>query len=134
MLDSDSQFSVHRLPSKNEQETEFWLTEPEGKSIDQAQIDRAVVLLVEAAWPDRIVLFGSHARGDVRENSDLDLLVIQAQVENRAWEMVRLRRVLRSLRIPVDILVYSSQEVQHWSNQPGTALFLVMREGKVLYG
>ena len=48
--------------------------------------------------------------------------------------MVRLRRVLRLLRIPVDILVYSSQEVQRWSDQPGTALFWAMPEGKILYG
>ena len=102
--------------------------------IDKAQINQAVALLVEAARPERIVLFGSCARGDAREDSDLDLLVIESQVEDRAREMVRLRRALRSLRIPVDILVYSSQEVQHWSEQPGTALFWAMRKGKVLFG
>ena len=102
--------------------------------IEQAWIDRAVALLVEAARPERIVLFGSHARGDAREDSDLDLLVIQAHVEDRAREMVRLRRVLRSLRIAVDILVYSSEEVKHWGAQPGTALFWAMCQGKVLYG
>ena len=76
--------------------------------IDQARINQAVALLVDAAHPGRIVLFGSHARGDAREDSDLNFLVIQAHVENRAGEVVRLRRVLRSLRIAVDIVVYSS--------------------------
>ena len=84
--------------------------------IEQAQIDRAVALLVQAARPERIVLFGSHARGDAREDSDFDLLVIEPQVEDRALEMVRLRRVLRPLRIPVDILVYSSHEAKCWGD------------------
>ena len=41
------------------------------------------------------MLFGSYARGDAREDSDLDLLVIEPRVDDRAKEMVRLRRVLR---------------------------------------
>ena len=82
----------------------------------------------------RIVLFGSHARGDARGDSDLDLLVIQAHVEDRAREMVRLRRVLRPLRIPAGVLVYSIDEVERWGRQPGTALFWAMREGRVVYG
>jgi predicted nucleotidyltransferase len=68
-------------------------------------INAAVHILVEAAAPARIVMFGSHARGDAQEDSDLDLLVIEPRVENRAREMVRRRRLLRPLRIPVDILV-----------------------------
>jgi uncharacterized protein len=97
-------------------------------------IDAAVRILVEAAGPARIVLFGSHARGDAREDSDLDLLVIEPRVENRAREMVRLRRLLRPLRIPVDILVYSADEVARWGKQPGSALYWALREGTIVHG
>jgi predicted nucleotidyltransferase len=91
--------------------------------VTHEQIDAAVRLLAEAAQPARIILFDSHARGDAREDSDVDLLVIEPQVEDRAREMVRLRRLLRPLRIPVDILVYSADEVARWGGQPGSALF-----------
>jgi len=102
--------------------------------ITPTQISAAVDRLAHAARPERILLFGSHARGEAREDSDLDLLVIESEVTDRAAEMVRLRRALRPLRIPVDILVYSSADVVRWGNQPGSALFLALREGKVVYG
>lgn len=87
--------------------------------ITAQQIAAAVQTLVAAARPERVILFGSHARGEQREDSDLDLLIIERQVEDRAREMVRLRRALRPLRIPVDLLVFSSEDVQRWGEQPG---------------
>lgn len=102
--------------------------------ITRAQISAAVNRLALAAQPERILLFGSHARGEAREDSDLDLLVIESAVADRAAEMVRLRRVLRLSRIPVDILVYSSADVARWGDQPGSTLFWALREGRVVYG
>lgn len=102
--------------------------------IDQAQIASVVRTLVEQAHPERIVLFGSYARGDAREDSDLDLLVIEAEIADRAAEMVRLRRALRPLRIPVDVLVHSTDEVRRWGAQPGSALYWALQEGRVMYG
>jgi len=98
------------------------------------KIAAAVRILEEAARPARIVLFGSYARGDAHEDSDLDFLVIEPKVEDRAAEMVRLRRLLRPLRVPADILVYSTEEVERWGNQPGSALYWALREGKVVHG
>lgn len=98
------------------------------------QITAAVKRIAEASRPEQILLFGSHARGEADDDSDLDLLVIETDVANRAAEMVRLRRVLRPLRIPVDLLVYSRADVERWGHQPGSALFWALREGKVLYG
>jgi len=102
--------------------------------IDSATLADAVRNLAEAApQAEQIVLFGSHANGTADEGSDLDFLVIEPEVENRAREMVRLRRVLRALRVPVDILVYSRAEVERWQHEPGTALYWAMREGKVVH-
>ena len=79
-------------------------------------------------------MFGSHAQEQANLDSDLDLLVIETTVENRAREMVRLRRALRYLRVPVDVLVYSRAEVDRWGSQTGTALYWALREGRVVYG
>ena len=103
--------------------------------IDSATLAAAVATLAEAAPnAEQILLFGSHARGQAQEGSDLDFLVIEPMVENRAREMVRLRRALRPLRVPVDVLVYSRAEVTQWGQQPGTALYWALREGRVVHG
>jgi hypothetical protein len=63
----------------------------------------------------------------------LDFLVIESRVEDRAKEMVRLRRALRPLRVPADVLVYSVEDVTRWGDQPGSALYWALREGRVVY-
>ena len=102
--------------------------------VTREKIEAAIRLLAQAAEPARIALFGWYARGDARDDSDPDLLVIEPQVEDRAKEMVRLRRVLRPLRIPADLLVYSTDGVDRWGAQPGSALYWALREGKVVHG
>jgi predicted nucleotidyltransferase len=102
--------------------------------VTQEKIDAAARLLADGARSARVVLFGSYARGDAREDSDVDFLVIEPVVADRAREMVRLRRLLRPLRIPVDVLVYSYEEVNRWAHQPGSALYWALREGKVMHG
>lgn len=98
-------------------------------------VDEAVQALAQAVPPSaQIWLFGSQARGDARDDSDLDFLVIEPEVTNRATEMVRLRRVLRPLRIAADVLVYSRDEVQRWRHEPGTALYWALKEGRIVHG
>ncbi len=97
------------------------------------KIAAAAKVLVDAAHPLKIVLFGSYAQGTPTEDSDLDLLVIERSLPNKLDEMVRLRRLLRPLRIPVDVLVYSEDEVREWGHLPGTTLYWALREGKILH-
>lgn len=105
------------------------------QTMDTTTLAAAVETLARAA-PDaeQILLFGSHARGEANAGSDFDFLVIEPKVENRANEMIRLRRALRPLRVLADVLVYSRAEVNQWGNQPGTALYWALREGRVVHG
>ncbi|WP_305046466.1 nucleotidyltransferase domain-containing protein [Geoalkalibacter sp.] len=96
-------------------------------------IAKASELLVQAANPEKIILFGSHARCDARSDSDIDILVIERQVENRVAEMVRLNRELAPLRLPIDLLVVSRDTFDHWSDTPGNVYYRARKEGKVLY-
>ncbi len=101
--------------------------------ISKEEIEEAVRLLVEAAQPSKIILFGSYARGEAREDSDLDLLVIESAPPSKAREMVRLRNVLRPLRIPMDIVVASDQDIEDWADLPGTLFYWAFKEGKVVH-
>ena len=102
--------------------------------ISQRTIQEAVELLRKAANPVRIILFGSYARGDMNETSDLDFLVVEKEIKARRMETVHLRDVLSPLRIPVDVLVVSEKSYNEWKDAPGTVIYEAAIEGKVVYG
>lgn len=100
---------------------------------DTEAIKRLTELLVEAARPKRIIMFGSQARGEAGEDSDLDVMIVEEVVSDRAGEMVRLNRLLRSFDIPVDLLVVSQEKFHYWCDTPGNVYFEAATEGEVLY-
>jgi predicted nucleotidyltransferase len=96
-------------------------------------IDRAGKLLAETAGSEStVVLFGSHARGEARADSDVDFLVIEPVVENRHREWERLRRALRSFPAPVDIVVLDEKRAERRAKVPGTMVHHALRDGQVL--
>lgn len=101
--------------------------------ISYEMIEKASDLLAQVAKPERIILFGSHAREDARFDSDIDILVIEREVDDRIAEMVRLNRELAPLRLPVDLLVVDQDMFDQWSDTPGNVYYRAKREGKVLY-
>lgn len=101
--------------------------------IDEVTIQQAVELLRKAAPNATIIVFGSCARGEITEDSDLDVLVIEPNVTSRHEEMVRLREVLRPLDIPADVLVASKDTFEYWSDTPNTIYYEVAREGRVFH-
>lgn len=105
----------------------------EDTMIDQTLIVKATRLLLDAAHPNKIILFGSYGRGDANAESDIDLLVVETEVKDRVAEMTRLNRVLSPLRMSIDLLVVSQDTFDYWASTPGNVYFHAIHEGKVLY-
>ena len=99
--------------------------------ITEEVLNQAVELLLSnSPSGSKVILFGSQARHTATDESDADFLVIEPEVTNRYEEMVRLRKVLRSLRIPVDILVVSRSVFENWKEIPNTVIYQAAKEGK----
>jgi predicted nucleotidyltransferase len=100
---------------------------------DDAVIQEAGLRILRAAPPDsRVILFGSHARGEANKHSDLDFLVIEPSVENAARESVRLRRELDDLVLAADVIVVSEQRVDEWRDVRMSLIHVALTEGREL--
>lgn len=83
--------------------------------------------------PDRIILFGSHARGDPGPDSDADLLVVMPLSGSKREKQIEIGVALHDMRMPKDIIVATPDEVRRLQNIVGTIIRPALREGKVLY-
>lgn len=96
-----------------------------------------VAAIVEEIDPEQVILFGSHARGDTSDSSDVDLVVVVSEPfgenRDRGAEAVRIWRALANFEVPKDILVYSRDEVEYWRDSLNHVLARALREGEVLY-
>lgn len=86
--------------------------------------------------PEKIILFGSAARGDYHVDSDIDLLVIKQSDKKKAY---RIKEIFESLRkvprlYPLDPIVYTPDEIKERLSLGDYFIKRIMREGKILYG
>ncbi len=83
--------------------------------------------------PLKILLFGSHAKGTARSDSDLDLLIIEESDLPRYQRSGRYRRALCGVFPAKDVVVWTPQEVEEWKTVPNAFISTVLAEGKLLY-
>lgn len=101
--------------------------------MDPALLQEVVRRVVEVAQPDRIILFGSAARGDFNSDSDLDLLVVKSGVQHRTQLEDRINRNFFGLPFPVDIIVVTPEEIERFGHRVGTIIRPALREGTEIY-
>jgi predicted nucleotidyltransferase len=89
--------------------------------------------IVETAQPEKIILFGSRARGDARPNSDFDVLATKESSEPGYRRDAPLYVALVDLPVEVDVLVYTPEEVAEWAQVPQAFATTATREGKTVY-
>ena len=103
--------------------------------VDESVIQEAGRRLADAAGIDaQVILFGSHARGDAGQRSDLDFLVVEPELASRRREFVRLREALGDIGAPVDLIVVSTDHVNQWGSVHGSVIHEALKEGRVLAG
>ena len=93
--------------------------------------------VVDAVHPEKVVLFGSYARGDFTANSDVDLLIIEREPfdrRSRRKELAKIRQALAGFAVPKDLLLFTPEEVAEWRDATNHVIACALREGKVMHG
>jgi predicted nucleotidyltransferase len=97
------------------------------------QIQEMVDRIVKRFDPEKIILFGSHARGDAGPDSDVDLLVVMPVAGSKRDKMVEIGVALHDILLPKDIIVTTPEDFEWRKEIVGTIERPAVQEGKVLY-
>jgi predicted nucleotidyltransferase len=88
--------------------------------------------IVQVANPEKIILFGSLARGKYDARSDIDLLVVKRNV-NRGELTGRIYESLIGVGVPVDVIVAHPEDLKQYADCPSTVFYPALREGTAVY-
>jgi predicted nucleotidyltransferase len=106
---------------------------PERAGPDVGILAEIIRRVVNVAHPDRIILFGSAARGDMRPDSDVDLLVIKSGVEHRRRLAQAIYRGLIGVGASVDVVVVAPEDIERFGQRVGSIIRPALREGREVY-
>jgi uncharacterized protein len=103
----------------------------------QATVKQMVEAIVREVDPEQVYLFGSVAREESRDDSDIDLLVVEQNPfgpeRSRLQETNRIYTAVSAFRVPTDVLLYSKDELSKWSESANHVIGRCMREGRLVY-
>ena len=99
----------------------------------QKEIQKMVKIIVERFDPERIILFGSHARAEASLDSDVDLLVVMKVEGSKREKQLELRTALHDIHVSKDIIISLPEEFEWRKEIVGTIERPAFREGRVLY-
>ncbi len=123
--------TARTVPGYDAEAFEWRGIRPDGRP-DEAMLARLTAAIVEAVEPERIILFGSAARGDMCAKSDLDVLVVKDAAHHRkvAWKVYT--AVPRGTRA-VDVVVATNADIERHRDKPYYVIRPALDEGRVLY-
>jgi predicted nucleotidyltransferase len=102
--------------------------------ITPQKVKTVIEKIIETSRPRKVILFGSYIKGGMHLNSDLDVLVVTGdEIENSRKESVRIRRALKGILMPMDILVIQESSLKKIANTPGLIYREAVKNGKVVY-
>ena len=101
--------------------------------VDELVLNEVVRRVLGVAKPDRIILFGSAATGQMTKDSDIDILIVGPAAENRHEESVAITDAIGDVRFPVDAKTISSERFEATKNAIGGIAYPAHKYGRVLY-
>lgn len=97
------------------------------------EIDNLVRRIVACIQPQKVVIFGSYAKGTATIKSDLDVLVIKETTLPMANRADDLKPMLSQRLIPVDVHIYTPEEVEEYGKEPFSFINSILRSGKTVF-
>lgn len=103
---------------------------------DQKVLNQIIEKILEVITPDKIILFGSRARGDARPDSDYDVLVIKDEIDNEIKITQKIYQAFLNIDelVSIDVVVASKHNVEKYKDNIGYILKPALKEGIVVYG
>ncbi len=105
--------------------------------VTPSQIAEIVRILVARCAPEKVILFGSYALGTAQEGSDLDLAIVKKTDLPTFKRPIEFQKALREggrrWLFPMDILVYTPEEMEAWKTNPYSLVHEISKTGKTLY-
>lgn len=102
--------------------------------VTSEKVELAIQKIVNLTHPLKIILFGSYVKNNISKNSDLDILIVTAyEVKNPIKEIVKIRRYLRDVLMPMDILIISQKKLTELKDIPGLIYREILKHGKIVY-
>ena len=101
--------------------------------ISTEQLNDITERIVRCFEPEKIIVFGSYARGDAREDSDIDLLVVAATDLPVRERFPAIRRVLGDFPAAFDVFWKTPEEYRRWRNVVNHVVYFAEKYGRVMY-
>ena len=99
-------------------------------------IEQIINIIIATVEPDKIILFGSYARGDYKKDSDLDVLILKKGLKNErvATNSLYTEFFNNKISIPIDLIAIDYDKYYRLNNDIGYIYKTIEKEGKVIYG